>query len=88
VGEARRTVNVSTDKPVFVATDERPTKKVMQTTVVGTLGELTCRLNLNGILGNGWAVSYLADIEESVVPDTHRFKLFIPGLPDFSKDIV
>ncbi|VAH70487.1 unnamed protein product [Triticum turgidum subsp. durum] len=88
VDAAPGTVNVSTDKPVFVATSERPPEKVMQTAVVGTLGELTYRLNLNGFPGDGWAFSYFAEIEESVVPETRKFKLFIPGLPDVSKATV
>ncbi|XP_044978727.1 probable LRR receptor-like serine/threonine-protein kinase At1g67720 isoform X2 [Hordeum vulgare subsp. vulgare] len=88
VDAAPGTVNVSTDKPVFVATSERPPEKVMQTAVVGTLGELTYRLNLNGFPGDGWAFSYFAEIEESIVPETRKFKLFIPGLPDVSKATV
>jgi hypothetical protein len=88
VDAAPGTVNVSTDKPVFVSTNERPPQKVMQTAVVGSLGELTYRLNLNGFPGNGWAFSYFAEIEEFVVPETRKFKLFIPGLPDVSKPTV
>ncbi|KAM0861030.1 hypothetical protein ACQ4PT_046152 [Festuca glaucescens] len=88
VDAAPGTINVSTDKPVFVSTNERPPQKVMQTAVVGSLGELTYRLNLNGFPGNGWAFSYFAEIEEFVVPETRKFKLFIPGLPDVSKPTV
>ncbi|RLN21862.1 hypothetical protein C2845_PM07G35600 [Panicum miliaceum] len=88
VDVAPGTVNVSTDRPVFVASSERPPQKVMQTAVVGSLGELTYRLNLNGFPGNGWAFSYFAEIEEFVVPETRKFKLFIPGLPDVSKPTV
>ncbi|KAI5013077.1 hypothetical protein ZWY2020_028031 [Hordeum vulgare] len=88
VDAAPDTVNVSTDKPVFVAMSERPPEKVMQTAVVGTLGELTYRLNLNGFPGDGWAFSYFAEIEESIVPETCKFKLFIPGLSDVSKATV
>jgi len=88
VDVAAGTVNVSTDKPVFVASSERPPQKVMQTAVVGSLGELTYRLDLPGFPGNGWAFSYLAEIEEFVVPETRKFKLYIPGLPDVSKPTV
>ncbi|KAF8749185.1 hypothetical protein HU200_012725 [Digitaria exilis] len=88
VDVAPGTVNVSTDRPVFVASSERPPQKVMQTAVVGSLGELTYRLDLNGFPGNGWAFSYFAEIEEFVVPETRKFKLFIPGLPDVSKPTV
>lgn len=88
VDVAPGTVNVSTDRPVFVASSERPPQKVMQTAVVGDLGELTYRLNLNGFPGDGWAFSYFAEIEEFVVPETRKFKLFIPGLPDVSKPTV
>lgn len=88
VDVAPGTVNVSTDKPVFVNSNERPPQKVMQTAVVGSLGELTYRLNLNGFPGNGWAFSYFAEVEEFVVPETRKFKLFIPGLPDVSKPTV
>ncbi|GJN41166.1 hypothetical protein PR202_gn00504 [Eleusine coracana subsp. coracana] len=82
------TLNVSTDKPVFVSSNERPPQKVMQTAVVGSLGELTYRLDLNGFPGNGWAFSYFAEIQEFVVPETRKFKLYIPGLPDVSKPTV
>lgn len=88
VDVAPGTVNVSTDRPVFVSSSERPPQKVMQTAVVGSLGELTYRLDLNGFPGNGWAFSYFAEIEEFVVPETRKFKLFIPGLPDVSKPTV
>lgn len=70
---------------MFVATDKRSSGKVMQTAIVGTLGEHTYRLNLNGFPGDGLVVSYFTEIKESIIPDTHRFKVFIPGLPDFSK---
>jgi hypothetical protein len=88
VDVAAGTVNVSTDRPVFVASSERPPQKVMQTAVVGSLGELTYRLDLPGFPGNGWAFSYFAEIEEFVVPETRKFKLYIPGLPDVSKPTV
>ncbi|WVZ85860.1 hypothetical protein U9M48_032721 [Paspalum notatum var. saurae] len=81
VDVAPGTVNVSTDRPVFVASgSERPPQKVMQTAVVGGLGDLTYRLDLSGFPGNGWAFSYFTEIEEFVEPETRKFKLFIPGL--------
>ncbi|KAL6853303.1 hypothetical protein ACP4OV_019332 [Aristida adscensionis] len=88
VDVAPGTLPVSTDRPVFVASSERPPSKVMQTAVVGSLGELTYRLDLPGFPGDGWAFSYFAEIEESVAPETRKFKLFIPGLPEVSKPTV
>ncbi|CAM0145910.1 unnamed protein product [Urochloa decumbens] len=88
VDVAPGTTNVSTDKPVAAAASERPPQKVMRTAVVGTLGELTYRLDLPGFPGAGWAFSYFAEIEDFVVPETRKFKLFIPGLPEVSKPTV
>ncbi|KAF0933677.1 hypothetical protein E2562_018906 [Oryza meyeriana var. granulata] len=88
VDAALGTVRVATDKPVFVASGERPPQKVMQTAVVGTLGALTYRLDLNGFPGSGWACSYLAEIEEDAPAAARRFKLYIPGLPEVSKPTV
>ncbi|KAL5219952.1 hypothetical protein ABZP36_024665 [Zizania latifolia] len=88
VDAAPGTVRVATDRPVFVGSGERPPQKVMQTAVVGTLGALTYRLDLNGFPGSGWACSYLAEIEEDAPPAARRFKLYIPGLPEVSKPTV
>uniref|UniRef100_J3L8E9 non-specific serine/threonine protein kinase n=1 Tax=Oryza brachyantha TaxID=4533 RepID=J3L8E9_ORYBR len=89
VDAAPGTVRVATDKPVFVGSGERPPEKVMQSAVVGTLGELTYRLDLNGFPGSGWACSYLAEIEEdAAAAAARRFKLYIPGLPEVSKPTV
>ncbi|KAH7656849.1 Non-specific serine/threonine protein kinase protein [Dioscorea alata] len=65
-----------------------PPQKVMQTAVVGQNGSLTYRLNLEGFPGNGWAVSYFAEIEDLNPNETRKFKLFIPGLPALSKATV
>ncbi|CAO2172918.1 unnamed protein product [Urochloa humidicola] len=88
VDVAPGTTNVSTDTPVFAAASERPPQKVMRTAVVGALGELTYRLDLPGFPGAGWAFSYFAEIEDFVVPETRKFKLYIPGLPEVSKPTV
>ncbi|CAO2181585.1 unnamed protein product [Urochloa humidicola] len=88
VDVAPGTTNVSTDRPVSAAASERPPQKVMRTAVVGTLGDLTYRLDLPGFPGAGWAFSYFAEIEDFVVPDTRKFKLYIPGLPEVSKPTV
>ena len=88
VDAAPGTIRVATDNPVFVASGERPPQKVMQTAVVGTLGALTYRLDLNGFPGSGWACSYLAEIEDDAAATARRFKLYIPGLPEVSKPTV
>ncbi|XP_052151803.1 probable LRR receptor-like serine/threonine-protein kinase At1g67720 [Oryza glaberrima] len=88
VDAAPGTIRVATDNPVFVASGERPPQKVMQTAVVGTLGALTYRLDLNGFPGSGWACSYLAEIEDDAAATARRFKLYIPGLAEVSKPTV
>uniref|UniRef100_A0A0E0JUC4 Protein kinase domain-containing protein n=1 Tax=Oryza punctata TaxID=4537 RepID=A0A0E0JUC4_ORYPU len=59
-----------------------------RTAVVGTLGELTYRLDLNGFPASGWACSYLAEIEDDAPATARRFKLYIPGLPEVTKPTV
>ncbi|KAM0953255.1 putative protein kinase RLK-Pelle-LRR-I-1 family [Dioscorea sansibarensis] len=88
VDVAPGTEKISTRLPVDVAIKEMPPQKVMQTAVVGQNGSLTYRLNLEGFPGNGWAVSYFAEIEDLNPDETRKFKLFIPGLPALSKPTV
>ncbi|GJM91736.1 hypothetical protein PR202_ga08143 [Eleusine coracana subsp. coracana] len=87
------TLNVSTDKPVFVSSNERPPQKVMQTAVVGSLGELTYRLDLNGFPGNGWAFSYFAEIQDKPTVDIAenapgKYRLYEPGFFNISLPFV
>ncbi|KAH7656848.1 Non-specific serine/threonine protein kinase protein [Dioscorea alata] len=88
VDVAPGTETISTSLPVDVSIKEMPPQKVMQTAVVGQNGSLTYRLNLEGFPGNGWAVSYFAEIEDLNPNETRKFKLFIPGLPALSKATV
>lgn len=88
VDVASGTENISTSLPVDVSIKEMPPQKVMQTAVVGQNGSLTYRLNLEGFPGNGWAVSYFAEIEDLNPNETRKFKLFIPGLPALNKATV
>nr|TKS13108.1 putative LRR receptor-like serine/threonine-protein kinase [Populus alba] len=88
VDVAAGTKKVSTDMPIDVNIDERPPERVMQTAVVGTNGSLTYRLNLDGFPGFGWAVTYLAEIEDLDPEESRKFRLVLPGYPDMSKAIV
>ncbi|KAK1563126.1 hypothetical protein Q3G72_022753 [Acer saccharum] len=82
------TVKVSTKLPIVVNSDEMPPEKVMQTAVVGTNGSLTYRLNLDGFPGFGWAVTYLAEIEDLAPNESRKFRLFLPDHPEVNKPIV
>ncbi|KAJ4849206.1 hypothetical protein Tsubulata_025969 [Turnera subulata] len=82
------TKKISTDMPIDVSIDEMPPQKVMQTAVVGTNGSLTYRLNLDGFPALGWAVTYLAEIEDLAPDESRKFRLVLPGYPDMSKAIV
>ncbi|XP_057983533.1 probable LRR receptor-like serine/threonine-protein kinase At1g67720 isoform X2 [Malania oleifera] len=88
VDVAAGTVKVSTTAPIDVDRDERPPEKVMQTAVVGRNGSLTYRLNLDGFPGSGWAFSYFAEIEDLGPNESRKFRLFLPGMLDLSKDVV
>ncbi|KAL6642067.1 hypothetical protein ACP70R_020248 [Stipagrostis hirtigluma subsp. patula] len=88
VDVAPGTKRISTTKPIFVGTNEVTPQKVMQTAVVGENGSLNYRLDLEGFPGNAWAVSYFAEIEDLAPDETRKFKLFIPGMPAFSKPTV
>ncbi|XP_040384734.1 probable LRR receptor-like serine/threonine-protein kinase At1g67720 [Oryza brachyantha] len=88
VDVAPGTQRISTTKPIFVSTNEQPPQRVMQTAVVGKDGSLTYRIDLEDFPGNAWAVSYFAEIEDLAPNQTRKFKLVIPGKPDFSKPTV
>ncbi|KAL6875672.1 hypothetical protein ACP4OV_013185 [Aristida adscensionis] len=88
VDVAPGTKRISTNKPIFVGTNEVPPQKVMQTAVVGQNGSLNYRLDLEGFPGNAWAVSYFAEIEDLATDETRKFKLVVPGMPAFSKPTV
>ncbi|CAI0471559.1 unnamed protein product [Linum tenue] len=88
VDVAAGTRKVSTKMPIAVNRDEMPPEKVMQTAVVGTNGSLTYRLNLDGFPGDGWAFTYLAEIEDLLPQESRKFRLVLPGNSDLSKAIV
>ncbi|XVF76516.1 hypothetical protein PTKIN_Ptkin13bG0272100 [Pterospermum kingtungense] len=88
VDVAPGTEKVSTKKSIDTSSSERPPEKVMQTAVVGRNGTLSYRLNLDGFLGNGWAVTYFAEIEDLAPDESRKFRLVVPDQPDLSKPIV
>ncbi|XP_077239571.1 putative LRR receptor-like serine/threonine-protein kinase At1g67720 [Tasmannia lanceolata] len=88
VDVASGTTKVSTIRPINVDKNERPPNKVMQTAVVGRNGTLTYRLNLDGFPGFGWARSYFAEIEDLSSNETRKFRLRLPGMPEYSRDSV
>ncbi|KAJ0262192.1 Leucine-rich repeat protein kinase family protein [Hirschfeldia incana] len=89
VDVAAGTMRVSTTSPIENgAVMEKPPQKVMQTAVVGTNGSLTYRMNLEGFPGNGWAVTYFAEIEDLAEDESRKFRLILPDHPDYSKSIV
>ncbi|KAH7842067.1 hypothetical protein Vadar_001083 [Vaccinium darrowii] len=88
VDVAAGTEKISTRMPIDVSNGERPPQKVMQTAVVGRNGSLTYRLNLDGFPGFGWAFSYFAEIEDLGPKESRKFRLVLPGYPDYSKAVV
>ncbi|RDY04659.1 putative LRR receptor-like serine/threonine-protein kinase, partial [Mucuna pruriens] len=88
VDVAAGTRKVSTNKSIYVNSDEMPPMKVMQTAVVGTNGSLTYRLNLDGFPGIAWAFTYFAEIEDLAENESRKFRLVLPGHPDISKAVV
>uniref|UniRef100_A0A0D9XN32 non-specific serine/threonine protein kinase n=1 Tax=Leersia perrieri TaxID=77586 RepID=A0A0D9XN32_9ORYZ len=85
VDVAPGTERISTTKPIFVGTNEEPPQRVMQTAVVGKKGSLTYRMDLEDFPANAWGVAYFAEIEDLAPNETRKFKLVIPGKPEFSK---
>ncbi|KAI3510515.1 hypothetical protein L1887_17572 [Cichorium endivia] len=74
VDVAAGTERVSTESPIDTGKDEQPPQKVMQTAVVGRNGTLTCRMNLDGFPGFGWAYTYFAEIEDLAPTKTRKFR--------------
>ncbi|XP_010260163.1 PREDICTED: probable LRR receptor-like serine/threonine-protein kinase At1g67720 isoform X2 [Nelumbo nucifera] len=85
VDVAAGTEKVSTPMPIDVNRGQMPPQKVMQTAVVGTKGDLTYRLNLDGFPGSGWAFSYFAEIEDLSPNETRKFRLVLPGMPEIKR---
>ncbi|KAK3016665.1 hypothetical protein RJ639_006760 [Escallonia herrerae] len=88
VDVAAGTEKVSTRMPIDISNSERPPQKVMQTAVIGRNGSLSYRLNLDGFPGFGWAFTYFAEIEDLRATESRKFRLVLPGYPDYSKAIV
>ncbi|CAA0836469.1 Leucine-rich repeat protein kinase family protein [Striga hermonthica] len=88
VDVAEGTEKISTRMPIDVSRDEMPPEKVMQTAVVGRNGSLTYRMNLDGFPGPGWAFTYFAEIEDLGPGEARKFRLVLPGAPEFSKAVV
>ncbi|KAG8498599.1 hypothetical protein CXB51_005185 [Gossypium anomalum] len=88
VGVAPGTSRISTSKNVDIRTREYPPVKVMQTAVVGTEGELSYRLNLEGFPANARAYAYFAEIEDLAPNETRKFQLREPYIPDYSNAVV
>lgn len=84
VGVAPGTKAVSTTRNIFTNTHEQPPNKVMQTAVVGTLGSLTYRLNLEDFPANARTYAYLAEIEDLGPNEIRKFTLQKPYVPLYS----
>ncbi|GMI75081.1 hypothetical protein like AT1G67720 [Hibiscus trionum] len=88
VGVAPGTERIKTSKNVDIRTREYPPVKVMQTAVVGTEGELSYRLNLEGFPANARAYAYFAEIEDLAPNETRKFSMREPYVPDYSNAVV
>ncbi|OMO60348.1 hypothetical protein CCACVL1_24217 [Corchorus capsularis] len=88
VGVAPGTKRIKTSKDIDIRTREYPPVKVMQTAVVGTEGELSYRLNLEGFPANARAYAYFAEIEDLAPNETRKFRLREPYIPDYSNAVV
>ncbi|XWS69142.1 hypothetical protein CRYUN_Cryun04dG0154300 [Craigia yunnanensis] len=88
VGVAPGTERIRTSKNIDIRTREYPPVKVMQTAVVGTEGELSYRLNLEGFPANARAYAYFAEIEGLAPNETRKFRLLEPYIPDYSNAVV
>lgn len=88
VGVAPGTERIRTSKNIDIMTREYPPVKVMQTAVVGTKGELSYRLNLEGFPANARAYAYFAEIEDLAPNETRKFRLQEPYIPDYSNAVV
>ena len=88
VGVAPGTERIRTSKNIDIRTREYPPVKVMQTAVVGTEGELSYRLNLQGFPANARAYAYFSEIEDLAPNETRKFKLREPYISDYSNAVV
>ncbi|XP_057949441.1 probable LRR receptor-like serine/threonine-protein kinase At1g67720 isoform X2 [Malania oleifera] len=88
VGVAPGTERIKTSKNVDIRTREYPPVKVMQTAVVGTKGNLSYRLNLEGFPGNARAYAYFAEIEDLGTNESRKFRMLQPYMPDYSNAVV
>lgn len=83
-------IKVSTERPIDAGFGENPPQKVMQTAVVGTNGLLSYHLKLNSFPGNGWVISYFAEVEDLGPNESRKFRMAIPfaSLPDTDRPLV
>lgn len=88
VGVAPGTERISTTKYIDTNTREYPPVKVMQTAVVGTMGKLSYRLNLEDFPANARAYAYFAEIEDLPANKTRKFRMTQPYMPDYSNAVV
>lgn len=88
VGEAPGTVRINTTKYIDTNTREYPPVKVMQSAVVGTMGRITYRLNLEDFPANARAFAYFAEIQDLAGNETRKFKMAQPYMPDYSNAVV
>ncbi|XP_010250887.1 PREDICTED: probable LRR receptor-like serine/threonine-protein kinase At1g67720 isoform X3 [Nelumbo nucifera] len=88
VGVAPGTERINTSKNIDIRTHEFPPVKVMQTAVVGTRGQLSYRLNLEGFPANARAYAYFAEIEDLGKNDTRKFTMQQPRVPGYNNIIV
>lgn len=88
MGVAAGTERINTTKYINTNTREYPPVKVMQTAVVGTMGRLSYRLNLEDFPANARAYAYFAEIEDLPANETRKFRMTQPYMPDYSNAVV
>lgn len=88
VGVAPGTRRINTTKYINTNTSEFPPVKVMQTSVVGTKGRLTYRLNLEDFPANARAYAYFAEIEDLGTSESRKFRIEQPYMPDYNNAVV
>lgn len=88
VGVASGTERINTARHIDTNTREYPPVKVMQTAVVGTMGSLSYRLNLEDFPANARAYAYFAEIQELEANQTRKFQMKQPYMPDYSNAVV
>lgn len=87
VGVAPGTERISTTKYIDTNTREYPPVKVMQTAVIGTMGRLSYRLNLEDFPANARAYAYFAEIQDLAENETRKFRMEQP-YTEYSNAIV